>query len=391
MPTLHAPYGPSRIPMFLRCPGSIQMSQKAPERRDSEAAAEGTVAHHVREMVLEIGFRLEDFLGAEIAADGFTFEVDEDMIEHLRPGIEWVEQQPGRVINEFQVDLSRWMPGQFGTLDVGIIADDRITINDLKYGIGVPVDPVRHEPTMAYALALWDNLARHETDATDFLIVIDQPRHEEGGGEWHTTLEELLEFGEEMQAGFQAAQAPDAPLRAGEKQCMFCPAKGICPEYARWSMDQFDLILDDLDDEGPLTPADAAKFGPERRAKVAAHYGLLKKWLDAVHGQVLDDALGGLPTPGLKAVKGKRGPRKWVSEQRAKEKLTLLLPAETHAEIYTEPTLKSPAQIERLLPKEQHGDLDLLWTQAEGRPSLAPEDSDKPAVTRADMLDDLEP
>jgi hypothetical protein len=376
--------------MFLRCPGSIQMSQKVEERRDSEAAAEGTVAHHVREMVLEVGFDLDDFLGLEIVADGFTFEVDEDMIEHLRPGIEWVQAQPGRVINEFQVDLSRWMPGQFGTLDVGIISDDLITINDLKYGMGVPVDPVRHEPTMAYALALWDNVARHETDATEFLIVIDQPRNDEGGGEWRTTLEELLEFGEEMRAGFEAAQAPDAPLHAGEKQCMFCPAKGVCPEYARWSMDQFDLVLDDLDDGGPLTPADITKFSSERRAAVARNYGLLKKWLDSVHGQVLNDALCGQPTPGLKAVSGRRGPRKWINEKRAKAKLLRMVPEDKRAELYTEPALKSPTQIEKLFPKEQRDDLELLWTQDEGKPSLAPEDSDKPAVTRADMLDDLD-
>ena len=390
MPALHAPYGPSRIPMFLRCPGSIQMSQKVPERRDSVAAAEGTVAHRVREMVLEFGFEPEDFIGMEMTVDGFDFEVDTDMVEYLRPGIQWVLDHPGRVINEYQVDLSRWMPGQFGTLDVGLLSAESITINDLKYGMGVPVDPVRHEPTMAYALGLWDNVARHDpatADCEDFLIVIDQPRNEAGGGEWWTTLTELLAFGEELSAGFNAAQAPDAPLVAGEKQCMFCPAKGICPEYARWSMEQFDMVLDDLDDEGPLTPADVSKFTSERRAKVAMNYSLLKKWLDSVHGQVLDDALCGLPTPGLKAVKGRRGARRWISEKRAEVKLRKLLGKDA---IYSAPGLLSPTQVEALLPKEKHRDLELLWTQDEGRPSLTSEDSDKPAVNRADMLDDLD-
>jgi hypothetical protein len=373
--------------MFLRCPGSIQLSQTVESRRDSVAAAEGTVAHHVREMCLEFGFEPEDFLGQDITADGFTFEVDAEMVEHLRPGVEWVQERPGRLINEYQVDLSRWMPGQFGTLDVGIIADDLITINDLKYGMGVPVEPERHEPTMAYALGLWDNVARFETDATEFLIVIDQPRNDEGGGEWRVSLDELLEFGEELSAGFERAQKPDAPLIPGEKQCLFCEAKGICPAYAAWSMEQFDLVLDDLDDDELLTPADITKFNSERRAAVARNYERLKKWLDAVHGQVLDDALCGLPTPGLKAVKGRRGARTWISQKRAKAKLTKMLGPE---EIYSEPSLLSPAQIEKLLPKEQHGDLELLWTQAEGKPSLAPEDSPKPAVTRADMLDDLD-
>ncbi len=373
--------------MFLRCPGSIQLSQTVEVRRNSEAAAEGTAAHHVREVCLRFGFEPEDFLGQYLTADGFTFEVDDEMVEHLRPGIEWVRAQPGRLLNEYQVDLSRWMPEQFGTLDVGVISDDLITINDLKYGAGVPVEPERHEPTMAYALALWDNVARHETDATEFLIVIDQPRNDEGGGEWRVSLEELLAFGEEMKAGFERARAPDAPLIPGEKQCLFCDAKGICPAYAAWSMEQFDLVLDDLDDDEPLTPADATKFDSERRAAVARNYDRLKKWLDSVHRQVLEDALTGLPTPGLKAVQGRRGKRVWADPKRAEAKLRKWLDPES---IYADPALLSPTQIEKLLPKEKHEDLELLWTQAAGKHSLAPEDSEKPAVTRADMLDDLD-
>lgn len=387
MPSAHAEFGPSRIPMFMRCPGSIQLSRLVEEVRNSEAAAEGTVAHHVREMCLDFGFEPEDFLGHEIEADGFTFEVDEDMVEHLRPGIDWIRERPGRLINEYQVDLSRWMPGQFGTLDVGIISDDLITINDLKYGMGVEVHPERHEPTMAYALGLWDNVARHETDATEFLIVIDQPRIEGAGGEWRVSLDDLLAFGEELTAAFELANSEDPPLVAGEKQCLFCRAKGICPEYARWSLEQMDLILDDLDDEDPLTPADADKFGPERRAAVARNYDAIKKWLDAVHGRVLDDAMSGLPTPGLKAVKGRRGPRKWVSDKKAERKLLRFLSEE---EVFGEAPLISPARAEKLIDKEAFKDFEVLWTQAEGKPSLTSEDNDKPAINRADMLDDLD-
>lgn len=376
--------------MFMRCPGSVQMSQQVEEVRNNEPAAEGTLAHYVREMCLKFGFELEDFVGSEMTVDGFEFVVDTDMVEHLRPGIEWVQERPGVVFNEFQVDLSRWMPGQFGTLDLGIMTPDMTTIDDLKFGAGVAVDPVRHEPTMAYALGFWDNVVRHDPDcwaAEEFLIVIDQPRNDEGGGEWRVSLEELLAFGEDLRAAFEVASGENPPLHAGEKQCMFCPAKAFCPEYARWSMEQFDLILEDLDDDEPLTPADADKFGPERRAAVARNYGLLKKWMDSVHGQVLQDALAGLPTPGLKPVKGRRGDRRWIDPQKTKAKLTRLLGKE---QIFGEPDLLSPNQIEALLPKEKHEDLESLWSQTEGKPSLAPETSPKPAINRADVLDDLD-
>ena len=160
----------------MRCPGSVALCDEAPERESSEYAAEGTVAHHVREMCLRFGLEPEDFIGQQIGADGYSFTVTEDMADHLRPGIEFVRERKGKVYNEYQVRFDRWLPGQFGTLDVGITAPDEIIINDLKYGAGKPVSAKENEQLMIYALGFWDNVARHETDATDFLLVVDQPR-----------------------------------------------------------------------------------------------------------------------------------------------------------------------------------------------------------------------
>jgi len=74
MPAAHARLSPSAAHRWLRCPGSVRMSDDTPEDRTSVYAAEGTVAHHVREMVLMFGFELEDFVGETISADGFEFE-----------------------------------------------------------------------------------------------------------------------------------------------------------------------------------------------------------------------------------------------------------------------------------------------------------------------------
>lgn len=391
MPSAHAPYGPSRIPMYLRCPGSVQFAQKVGERRDSKAAAEGTAAHHIREMCLVFGMDPEDFKGQEVVADGFTFEVDDDMVDHLRPGIEWIEERPGRLINEYQVDLSRWVPGQFGTLDVGIIAPDLITINDLKYGMGVEVDPVRHEPTMAYALGLWDNVARHETDATEFLIVIDQPRIRGAGGEWRVSLDELLEFGERLKEGFEAAQAEDPPLVPGEKQCLFCPAKAVCPAYQKWAMDLIDLEFDDMDEE-QITLSNADDFTAAQRALIARHKTEIEKWLRAVYAKVAGDAHAGRPTPGLKLVRGRKGARFWKDAEAA----AAILEAEVEREdLYKPAPIISPTEVEKLAKKKKihpdaWDDLQGLIGQMDGRPSLVDEADKKPALDVTDEFDDLE-
>jgi len=386
MPSAHARLSPSSAPRWLRCPGSVQLSDDIEESRDSVYAAEGTVAHHVRELVLAHGFDLEDFLGDTIKADGFEFFVDDEMIEYLRPGIEWVQERPGRLVNEYRVSFDRWLPDQFGTLDVGIIDRDLIIINDLKYGAGVPVSPERNEQLMTYALGFWDNVARHETKADQFLLVIDQPRAPGGGGEWRVGLEELLQHGERLRRAYEAVHAENPYLSAGEKQCRFCPAKEICPEYARFSLAQMDLLLDDLDGD-ELTLADADLFTPERRARVAENADLIKKWVDAVYGRVLDDAIKGLPTPGLKASRGRRGRKEWIDTE-ATEKW--LLKHATETEIFEAPKIISPTQAEKVIPKSAHGEMESLWTQAEGKPVLVSQDDPKPAIRNDDILDDLD-
>lgn len=406
MPAAHARLGPSSAHRWLHCPASVATNEAEEEQRTSEYAAEGTVAHRVRETCLEIGMEPSDFLGDEMSADGFTFTIGEEMVEALEPGIEWVRSRRGRLVNEYQVKFDRWMPEQFGTLDVGIISENEIVINDLKYGAGVPVHPERNEQLMTYALGFWDNVARHETNATDFLLVIDQPRAAGGGGEWWTTLDELLAFGEKLRDGFNLIFPeenrigpcsawevnPEVHFKAGPKICQWCKGKsdGSCAELARFNMAMMDLVLDDLDGDELALP-DANAFGPERRAMVAQHAEFIKKWVDNVHGRVLGDALAGLPSPGLKAAKGKRGAKQWIDESKALLWMAPRLPKGIEEdELFSEPKLLTPTQAEKLIPKAMHEDMASLWVQPEGKPVLVPKDSKKPAIDHSSILDDLD-
>lgn len=398
MPSAHARLGPSSAHRWLRCPGSVGMTESVEESDASEYAAEGTVAHHVRETCLAFGMEPEDFIGEVYHEDGFEIVVEPEMAEALRPGIEWVRERPGRLVNELQVRFDRWMPGQFGTLDVGVIDRDLIIINDLKYGAGVPVSAEENEQLMTYALGFWDNVARHETKAKNFLLVIDQPRAEGGGGEWEVHLDDLLQFGERLRTTFDMIFPPEArigtpeewpvtpglTLKAGEKQCQWCKAKGGCAELARFNLDVMQLKFDDLDGD-ELTLAEAGEFSPARRSRVVQHTPLIKKWLSEVHEHVLADALAGRPTPGFKAVEGRKGDRAWVDEAKAEKKLVKLLGKDR---AFNPPKLLSPTQAEALLPKEMHEDLETLWDRAPGKPALADETSDKPALRMADKFDD---
>lgn len=402
MPAAHARLSPSSAHRWLRCPGSVILSEEIEETRTSEFAAEGTVAHFVRDTCLTFGFEPEDFLGETLSADGFTFLVTEEMVEALTPGIERLRERPGQMFNEYRVTFDRWLPDQFGTLDVGIVSPDEIEINDLKYGAGVPVSPVENEQLMTYALGFWDNVARHiHPKVKNFRLVIDQPRAIGSTPEWEVTLEELLEFGERLKQGFAEIEAGNPTLSAGPKQCQWCRAKGTCPELARHNLATMALKFDDLDGE-ELRLADKDEFTPTRRSMVVQNMPLIESWLRAVHATVLKDALAGRPTPGLKAVIGRKGNKKWIDPDIAVD--GLLDAGLTEYQAWQAPELISPSAAEALLAKAAKDaaprgkkkeaaekaveQIAGLWTQEPGKPSLVPEENEKPTVRIADRFED---
>lgn len=405
-PGTHSRLSPSSAHRWLRCPGSVQLCDQVQERQASEYSAEGTVAHEVRETCLLTGADPEEFLGREIEADGFTFTVDEAMVEALRPGIEWVRERKGRLVVEHKVKFDRWLPGQFGTLDTGIIGDHLIIINDLKYGAGMPVSAYENEQLMTYALGFWENVARFETDATEFLLVVDQPRarrsgpagsqgdfeDEEGdeekqwGGEWYVSLEDLLAFGERLKTGYDIASSTGAWLRAGEKQCQFCPAKGFCDEYARQALAVLQVEFCDLDPQS-ITLKAHGQLTPEIRSNVALNQGVVKSWLGAVYAKALSDAKMGRETPYAKAVNGKQGPRKWASEDAAREYMEEHLPSEKVT--WEETKMLSPAQFEKQkVSTDAKKGLSNLVTRSEGKPVLVGIGDKRPSINIADEFDD---
>ena len=214
------------------CPGSVALIERLeadgtiPRERSSSFAAEGTVAHEVRSLSLELGLDAYDWIGKTFDADGLEFEVTEEMAAHLQPGMDRVREQPGRMSVERRVHLDHWLPGQWGTLDCGIHdpAGRVIHIDDLKYGAGVPVSAVGNRQLRIYALGFWRHFCEADNRIERFVLTIDQPR---AGGfkTWEVSTDDLLAFGEEVRIAGLATMEPDAPLKAGEKGCRFCPVK----------------------------------------------------------------------------------------------------------------------------------------------------------------------
>lgn len=376
---------PSAAATWYNCPGSINFTAKAEPDVGSIFAAEGTAAHTVRELCLEFGLDAHHFLGHQFRVDGHLFTVDEDWVEALQPGLDRINEFEGEMFIEQPMNLSPWLHGRTGTLDLGLIGRKLIVISDLKFGRGVPVSPVNNLQQVIYALAFWKRHAKRLSDATDFLIIIDQPRNAEGGGEWRVSLDELLEIGETIEDKVNLTREKNAPRIAGEKQCFWCPGKNMgCPEYEKFNLDLLSLELPDLDDECGEPPLPDG-MTPKRRSYLLKHRGMIVDWLDRHHSQAIADALHGRPTPGLKAVYGKKKAARWTDPVKAELTLKKNLSAK---DIFTK-KLITPAKLKGLDPKVYRLASDFM-ERGDPNPVLVSELDDREAIQNyADQLPDL--
>ena len=397
MPGFHAKLSPSAAHRWRRCPGSVREESKLSQDNSSSHAAEGTVFHSIIEKCLTddlVGLEPADFLGQQFDVDGHAITVDEDMVRYATAGIDSVEEQEGDLYVETKVSLSTWLPDdadengetaeQFGTLDIALVSEETITVWDWKYGRGVPVSPFENDQLVLYALGFWDTVAKHVTKATQFRIVIDQPRNPDGGGEWLCSLDTLLRIGEDIAADARATLAPDAPKKAGPVQCKFCSVRPACDEFARYNLDLMSSYFEDLTEEGFDLP-DTDGMTPERRSFVALRSSMIQTWLDDLKGRVLNDAIQGEPTPGAKAVRGKAGARKWADEDEAEKSLKRHLGKK---KAFVE-KLISPTQAEKLLSTQQWERARKNITQNEPKPLLVDEtDSREPIQPAVGLFED---
>lgn len=395
-PRAHTRLSPSGASFWMGCPGGPNRlaSLKLPDEEPSEARAEGTAAHLIRELCLQFGFDAYDFIGVKVRAEGMLFECDSDMADNLQPGIDRIREFDGQMFNEMQVDTTPWVGkdedgnDQFGTLDCGVVGAEEIVISDLKFGRGVAVQAVKNKQLQIYALAFWKQVARFISDAKRIRIIIDQPRNEAGGGEWAITLDELLAFGEEVRAAAEATRDPNAKCTPSESACQWCRVAQIdnaCPEHEAWKLDFLGLTFDDLDaEEEPALP-DIEGITPARRRYINKHAGIFKRWLDRLHAEEISDVLENGPANGVKAVAGRSPPRKHLDEDNSEAWLRKRgLPDD---KLFTK-KLISVAQLDKVLGKGVFP--KTLVDQGDPKPVLVPVEDERSAILHRTEYDNLD-
>jgi hypothetical protein len=409
-PRAHARLGPSAAARWLRCPGSVNFIEdlNLPDQA-GDAADEGTILHYIAEQCLTNDSSPDDWVGRTVAmsdiaewtgnGDGgldkdsdFSVEITEDMADGILSGLDRIDEIPGKLFVEKRLDLSRWLPDQFGTSDVGIVGKKRITVFDWKFGFNA-VSPVENEQLMIYGLGFWDNYARHISDAEQFRLIIWQPRAPGGGGEWDVSLDELLDFGKQIKKAGKATFDEDAPRIPGLKQCEGCYCPGArrmeCPEYLDFNLnnlvDEFADLDREIEHDLPLRLPRVSNLTTKRMVHLAKHRPMISKFLDRVHQRLYDDALKGRPVPGLKLVEGRSPPRKWKDPLEVEPVLASALGEEAFSS-----KIISPTQAQKLLPAKRYEKLKSLIDFGTKKPSLVDEHDAREAYKSVadEFLDD---
>ena len=381
MSGLHAKLSPSGAHRWMRCPASPAL--EAPYPNDSSPyAAEGTLAHLLASEELDGTKPAAERIGEKHTIDGFDFVVDKVMVAHVEDYVKLVrEYAEGGILRVEELLLIDQLTGEtdaIGTSDAVIIhaAEKRLTVIDLKYGMGVKVMAKDNEQAMMYALGAlecYEPLA----DFTDVCMVIHQPRLNSVSEHW-IRVDDLLAFAKKVRSGAEATRNDKAEPVPGEKQCKFCKAKSSCPALQ--------AIVDETTDE-IATADDFADLGDNALSIAMGRVDLIEQWCKSIRAEVERRLTKGLDVTGYKLVEGRKGNRAWSDAKDAQDRLSAVLKRD---EMYEEKFI-SPATAEKLLKKDPEGLklLDELTHRPEGKLSVAPAADKRPEKATTAVADDF--
>lgn len=398
--TQHATLSASGAHGWMRCYGKLAL-EKGYGDKSSSFADEGTAAHELASWCLESGQDASAYAGRIITVEktGRQFEVDEDMVENVQRYVDIVRGLGGDLMVEQRVDFSSWIgvPDSFGTSDAIVVLDRELVVCDLKYGRGVQVDAEENEQLQLYALGSY-SLASLAYDIDTVRMMIVQPRLNHVS-EWAVSVDHLKDFA--ARAAIAARHAihqfdgkAEPKLTPGEKQCRFCRAKATCPALAAEVRETVSFGAVTADDFSDLTDMNFPVMSTVPEASLAAAMSkvdLVEQWCKAVRAEVESRLVEGKPVEGFKLVQGRRGARAWSSKDEAEVVLSSLrLKKEQRYDM----TVISPTTAEKLfkagdIGPRQWPKVQALITQAEGKPSVAPADDKRPAITVAVTADDF--
>lgn len=367
MPDVHAVLSASSSHRWLECPPSAKLNAEIADKT-SEYAQQGSSAHELAE------YKIKSFLGENVKdpTDSLTY-LDQEMADCTDSYAEYVAEQVAKakehckdpiVLVEQRLDFSKWVPQGFGTGDCVIVADDVLTIIDLKYGVGILVEAEKNPQMMCYALGalqLFDGIY----DINKVSMTIFQPRREHIST-YEITKEELLKWADTILAPTaQLAASGDGEFKAGA-HCQFCKVKATCRKRA-----EYNLELARYDFEMPATLED------EEIEVILSKVDELIAWGSDIKEYALQSALSGKQWSNWKLVEG-RSNRRYTDETVVADTVKA-----AGYDPYEHKVLGITAMTKLLGKTKFEKLLGGYLEKPQGKPTLVPMSDKRPAINKA--------
>lgn len=360
----HALLSPSSAHRWIACTPSARLGELIPEpkrRGTFDHAMNGTTAHAYAEAQLRRHYK--QITAAEyneaVSAIKETEFYNEEFEAYVAQYVLYVRSQIGAQDEpyfEVKVDYSEWVTGGTGTSDVVVIRGDTIHVIDAKFGV-MRVDAQENEQLRLYGLGSYAKFKEKHPQLKNVVCTIVQPRIDNVSTE-ELTLAELIQWADDVvRPAAKLAYAGRGEFVAGE-HCLFCKAKAQCRARA-----DFNNVAAAADFKAPPLLSDS------ELAKVLKDAAKTRKWLADVEGYMLTQATDhGIVPTGYELGQSSTNRKIEAQEDAAKK-----LQKAGFSDIFTEPSLKSVAQLEKQVGKGHLQEIlgDLIVKPA-GEPKLVP-------------------
>lgn len=377
-PAKHAILGPSAASRWFVCTKSARLEQSFPSV-EGDAAAEGTLAHSLAELIIEHRRQLisnKEFRAQlKLLKDNKFY--NQAMYEYCDDYAVYVLEQYGKALAtcpdaklliEERLELTEFVPDGFGTGDAGIVSDDVVDVIDLKYGKGVKVDVVDNKQLKIYALG-WLRGHAYLYNVKIVRLHIYQPRIGNIAS-WEISYDDLMQWAEQELKPHAALAFNGEGEYVPGKHCQFCKAKTTCKANAEYQLsiaqEDFKDILFDQDPE--LVSPDLLK--PEEVSRILGMAEGFKNWVEAVKDYALEQAKQGVKWPGYKLVEGRS--QRTMTDMAAVEKL-LVKHQFDRSKIFKPQELVGITELEKVTGRrffDEH--LTQYTIKPQGAPTLAP-------------------
>lgn len=352
------------------CPGSVQMAEGCPNI-ESAYAAEGTHAHTVASDELERYFFNKVPITTTVATAEMRLAVSVYVNFVKKEAVaSGADVKAGHILIEHRFDLKDVYPGLFGTADAVIYypTEKKLLVADYKHGAGIAVEVDDNLQLKYYALGALLSTG-FPCDLVEIAVIQPRCEHEQGPiRRYAFPSVDLLDFAADLAFDAAATADPGAKLNPG-KHCRFCPAAPTkCPAVKEKALA---LAKQEF---GP-----AVSYDPAKLADALAHIPAIEAWITKVREFAYAEAMHGRNPPGWKMV-AKRATRKWAADDETIVEFMAEATKREVSEFFEEPSLKSPAQMEKLCSKQIGEGLRKFMESISSGYNLVPEADKRPAA-----------